>query len=448
MPGAAQFDQRLAGVWDRSNLSLSQWLLWHEVRRQAPYFLSPLAISFTFATEIDTRRFRQAFQAVVDGSDALRTVFVVEDGVPQRYVLPRLPLAMDVVDLSAAYQPLSAYEQWRLERDLRPLSPTSKLFDSTLVRLGDQHYVWRLALHRLIADSYSLLLIYRRTAEAYTAAGTENGAAPGATSHTLPDPIPFTAYAEIERKLVGEHAPLDALAAAAPQRLARPMPVAGEQFSFDLGSERTARLRQLAATLACDGLFGRAGAFALCATALTALIAGMRKCRSVCIDTEYDLRPQGPWTHTIGRICRSHAISVTAQSVDSLPLLLRQVGETFAQARREVQIAPIGERPAAFCRVLLLVDDLTFGPFGETPVKIERLDTCYSRRKPRATRESRIEPLICLALDSYASPDNLRATFTCCGSLAQSRAHQLGREYIRRLDAVLDACARDPASSL
>ena len=56
------------------------------------------------------------------------------------------------------------------ERDLRPLAPAARTFASTLLRLGDQHYVWRLALHRLIADSCSLALIYRYTAEAYAAA--------------------------------------------------------------------------------------------------------------------------------------------------------------------------------------------------------------------------------------------------------------------------------------
>jgi hypothetical protein len=250
----------------------------------------------------------------------------------------------------------------------------------------------------------------------------------------------FAEYIARDREVVQDPAPLDALAAAAPLRLSRPVPAPGDRFAHDLGVDRTARLRRLAAALHGDDLYGRTALFALCAAPLAALLAGMRKCRAVCIDTDYDLRSSGPWEQTIGRISRTHTLSVPTYPGDALRDLLRRVAEASAQVETAAQIGPIGERPGAPCRVLLLLDDRTFGPFGAMPVKVERLDTCYTRRKPREPRESRIEPMVCLALDSYAHTDNLRATFMCCGQLGHGRGHQMGREYIRLLDALLDVC--------
>ena len=98
-----ELSQRL--IWSRSDLTLSQWQVWHEQRFGAGhgplYTLSPLSAAFTFHASLDPRLFRQAFQSVVERSDALRSIFVEEDGVPQRYVVPRFVQAMDIVDLSA-----------------------------------------------------------------------------------------------------------------------------------------------------------------------------------------------------------------------------------------------------------------------------------------------------------------------------------------------------------
>ncbi len=114
-------------AWSRSNLTQGQWQIWYEQRSGSSarphYTRSPLSAAFSFNASLDTRLFRQAFQSVVEHSDALRTVFVEEDGVPQRHVLPSIPMSMDIVDLSATYHPAAAYEQWMAERDLRPLSP-------------------------------------------------------------------------------------------------------------------------------------------------------------------------------------------------------------------------------------------------------------------------------------------------------------------------------------
>jgi hypothetical protein len=431
--------------WQHSNLSLSQWLLWHEQRRGAPYVLSPLAMAFSFFTKLDTKHFRQAFQSVVDRSDALRTVFVEEGGVPRRAVLPHLPLAMEIVDLSQAYQPLLAYEQWCSERELRPLAPASKAFDSTLVRLDDQHYVWRLTLHRLIGDSRSLLLIYQETAAAYALASPE-------MMDALP-PLPCVEnFIEYERQQLAEQLGsmrfLDGLAAPHPRpHVPRPLPLPGERYTAELGAERTARLRQSAQDLLPPGQYASCRIFLLCAGALVALMAQSRNCPTVCIDTDLDTRAPGPWESAIGRISRMASLTVTPAPGEESGGLLREVIEAFAAGHAPGQVPALGVRPAASCRVLLQVDDMTYAPFAHLPVKVERMDNCCSPRKGRQARDKETAPALCLWIDSYGSRENLRATFVCCGQQLHGQGPQLAEEYIRLLDALLAARAQPVQST-
>jgi len=458
---AAELTGDLAGrsAWSRSNLTLSQWQIWHEQRSgalpRARYTLSPLSAAFTFQASLDTRLFRQAFQSVVERSDALRTVIIEVEGVPQRHVLPSLPMSMDIVDLSAAYQPGTAYEQWMAERDLRPLAPALRMFDSTLLRLGEQHYVWRLVLHRLIADSRSLALVYRHTADAYAAAvaGADDALA------ALPS---FEDYVRQDRKQVGAPAAAEVRSSSRPQgRFAKPLPVAGERYVLDLGPERTRLLRHTAAELAAAaGAQGDAGSalFLLSATALAALLARRRRCRTVCVDTDLDLRRLGPWQDTLGRVSRACTLAVDEPQQQSFAGLMGRLGKELAKAQQGGQAGQSvagqnaadqnANRPTPACYGLLQVDDLEFPPFAGAEVKVERLDRCYSARKPAEQQETKIEPSICLRIEGYAGRENLKAVFTfCSGHLGETRGPQLAQEYMRLLDALLSAREQPISSS-
>ncbi len=448
LPGEVPGGLAVHSAWSRSNLTLSQWQIWHEQRPGARprlrYPLSPLAAAFTFHASLDTRLFRQAFQAVVEHSDALRTVFVEVDGAPQRYVLPSLPLAMDIVDLSAAYQPEVAYEQWMAERDLRPLAPALRTFDSALLRLGEQHYVWRLVLHRLIADSRALALVYRYTADAYAAAAGGAGA--------LPPPPHFEDYARYDRKQAGPPAVGNGRGSVRPQSSrARPLPMLGERYVLDLGAERTALLRRTAAALAAAGeMPGGPGAavFVLAAAPLAAALAQRRRCRTVGIDTDVDLRHMGPWQDTIGRISRTHTFIVEDCQRQSLAGLVGRLGRELAQVQQGGQTALGADRPVPGCWAVLQVDDLEFAPFGRAEVKVARLDTCYNLRRSGEPHDPRVEPSICLRIEGWSGRENLKAAFTFCGGpVGETRGPQLAQAYMRLLDALLSA-REQPIGSL
>ena len=171
-------------------------------------------------------------------------VFVEEDGVPQRHVLPRVAHGHGY---RRSFGRLSAGGCLRaVDGRTRPapaFACCSRLFDSTLLRLGDQHYVWRLALHRLIADSRSLALVYRYTAEAYAAAAAGSIDALRSRCRRLK-----TMLATIVGRPATPAVRWKPRTSLRPHgRLRQPLPVPGERYVLDLGAERTALLRRMAA---------------------------------------------------------------------------------------------------------------------------------------------------------------------------------------------------------
>jgi hypothetical protein len=101
--------------------------------------------TFTFAGALDIEVFQGAFQAVVDHTDALRTVIEEVDGTPQQCVLPEQNYHVEFVDFSKAANPAAAYAQWLDTRRLTLFDLRARLFDSVLVTLAPEHFVWYLS---------------------------------------------------------------------------------------------------------------------------------------------------------------------------------------------------------------------------------------------------------------------------------------------------------------
>ncbi len=154
-------------AFDRSNLSAAQFLIWmgQQLHPQAPLY--NMILSFDIAGSVDATRFESAFQRVVDASDALRSVFLNEVGVPHREVLERVEARTQVIDWGDLSDPDDAYREWLAQRSQRVFALDAPLFDSALIRLGEDRWVWYLNQHHLITDGWSTALVYEATARAY-----------------------------------------------------------------------------------------------------------------------------------------------------------------------------------------------------------------------------------------------------------------------------------------
>ena len=181
----------IAAQLKKSNLTQAQLLLWMGQKLNPDAPLYNMVVSFAIDGEVDPIHLGQAFQSVVNDSNALRAIFEEVDGVPQLRTLEELSVQLDVVDLSGEANPHAALQEWTDDRCQRNLDLGECLFDSALIKLAEGKCIWYLNQHHLITDAWSFALVYRRISEIYYQ--SINGS--GVSQSPLPS---FQKYSEFE----------------------------------------------------------------------------------------------------------------------------------------------------------------------------------------------------------------------------------------------------------
>ncbi len=178
---------------DSSNLTRSQWLIWAGQKLDPDLPLYNMVLRFSIAGSVHVAQFRQAFQTMIDSCEALHSVFEETNGIPQRRVLKSSNYPFTFEDFSKCSDPELTLRSWMQLRATQRFNLASCLFDSALIKLGPDAFVWYLNLHHLITDGWSTALVYQRMAECYTAVGKVS-----------PEPLPvlpsYQEYVSFEHK--------------------------------------------------------------------------------------------------------------------------------------------------------------------------------------------------------------------------------------------------------
>ncbi|HEY2989059.1 MAG TPA: condensation domain-containing protein, partial [Candidatus Binatia bacterium] len=154
-------------VYERSNLTRHQLLIWLGQKFEPDVPLYNVAVTFTLSGGLDPGHFRKAFQTLIDSSDALRTVIEEMDGVPQQRVLESLRYEAAYLDFSASSEPEAAFQNWLQDRARVLFDFRRRLFDSALAKIGADRFVWFLNQHHIITDGWSVALAYQYMSELY-----------------------------------------------------------------------------------------------------------------------------------------------------------------------------------------------------------------------------------------------------------------------------------------
>ena len=156
-----------APVHAATNLTTSQFLMWvgQATRPEVPLY--NMVLTFEITGDLNVSHFKAATQALLDRSDALRTVVELKGGGPTQRVRPPGPFDLEVVDLTVEADPDAALEAWVDERRAQTLDLSERLFDMALIRLGADRHVWYLNQHHIITDIWSVSLIYQQVNRYY-----------------------------------------------------------------------------------------------------------------------------------------------------------------------------------------------------------------------------------------------------------------------------------------
>jgi amino acid adenylation domain-containing protein len=369
-----------AELAERSNLTLSQLLFWLGQKLQPASPIFNMVMTFAIEGAVDAAALAAAVEAVVGGSDALRTVVREVDGIPQQSVLPPSGAVLEHVDLTGAADPRSALEKWIGERSRRLVSLDSRPFEAALLGLGEEQSVLFLAQHHVIADGWSVALVWRQVAEAYERA----------LAGTL-QPLVLPAFQEFVQEERGfrRSRRYERAAAYWREKLARPLeplpfyghlpegsPSRGRRLRCALGAARVARLRELAARrdlqagtedLTLSSFFG---------AALAAFLHQISGARRLSIGFVYHNRHTRRLAETIGMLIEILPLHLTVEEDETFSSLARKFARealTVLKHGRHPIASPAQQR--AWHAVLNYIGRTPLPALGSLPVEMEWVHT-------------------------------------------------------------------------
>lgn len=152
---------------ERLPLSLSQQEVWLDQRAWPDSTHLNIGGAGFIDGPFDLSLFRQALQQLVAENEALRLVPLVEGG---QLLLPEWPAELEMVNVSAAGEPLLAMRDWWTLRIAEPFA-----FDGrppwrfALLRHSDQLHGLSIQFHHLVMDGWGTSRVMQRWAELYNA---------------------------------------------------------------------------------------------------------------------------------------------------------------------------------------------------------------------------------------------------------------------------------------
>lgn len=369
-----------------SSLTKSQFLLWMGQQLNPDVPLYNMVLTFTIAGRIDPVHFQQAFQALLDRSDALRTVIEEVDGTPQQQVRHPFPYSVEWVDLSTSPDPQAALHAWVEECSAQLFDLETRLFDTALLKIAADRYVWYLNQHHLITDGWSTALVYRTMADLYarSLAGSLDEA---------PSLPPYSDYVTYERSFrrsllfqkTQTHWQQKLTTLPEPIRLyGKKASVANtrtERVTRDLGPVRSQKLRTIAAEEDIGALTKHLSLFNIFATLLFAYLHRVSGRHQLAIGTPSHNRPTATFKETIGVFIEIFPFQTEVAKDETFLSLLQKI-------RRETNLFLRYAQPSTstpdFNRsfnVLLNYINASFPPFAGLPMESEWVHAGHGDRR-------------------------------------------------------------------
>ncbi|MEM9748021.1 MAG: condensation domain-containing protein, partial [Actinomycetota bacterium] len=144
-------------------LTATQRALWTSQRLDPDAPLANMGDRFRIDGPLDPDQLIAAFAQVVAVSPALRTVIDADaDGSPVARILARAPRTTELIDL-----PLDDLDDWSARRISTPIDATTCVYDSALLRHGDDRWTWWLDIHHVATDAATAALLFAATSEVY-----------------------------------------------------------------------------------------------------------------------------------------------------------------------------------------------------------------------------------------------------------------------------------------
>lgn len=150
-----------------TNLTPTQLLMWTGQKFRPTIPLYNLTYAFTIHDRLNPQAFRDAFGTLLSKSDALRTIIEEKDYVPHQKTRTNLKFELPIIDLSNERDADGAAQDWIEAHYQKVFNFEERLFNTALLKITDERWIWYLNLHHILFDFKSIELIFRRMEEYY-----------------------------------------------------------------------------------------------------------------------------------------------------------------------------------------------------------------------------------------------------------------------------------------
>jgi amino acid adenylation domain-containing protein len=356
--------------------------MWMGQRVYADAALYNMIFTHRLTSRINVAAFQRAFEALLVACPILRTVIRERNGEPRQVVTDIASQALALVDLADEIDPDAALERWVENRRAQVLPMSERLYDSALLRVGDEAFVWYFNLHHLITDVTSTRLIYGVMSDLYVQCIS------GATL-TLPELPSYQMYVAHEQTVrrtpafaeasdywqhqlalptdplsfYGEHSTADSTRT--------------ERHEFPLSEARAAALAQLAERPGIRS-FSRDLTYAnLFGALILAFLHRLHGNETIRLGSPFANRSTPALRQTLGAIIEVLSLTVNFDPDETFASLVKKVMTANLQALRHV-LPGVGtaEHNRAY-EVLLNFITVSFPPFAGLPTRTEWVHAGY-----------------------------------------------------------------------
>ncbi|MBZ4423317.1 non-ribosomal peptide synthetase, partial [Myxococcus sp. RHSTA-1-4] len=180
----------------RAPVSFAQERMWFQERLTPGSAVFNVPIAVRLSGELDVNALHRALQTLVQRHEALRTLFVEQDGKVLQHIAPAMEVALPVVDVRDAPAAEREAEAWRrLQADAQHPFDVEKgpLLRTVLYRWGEREHLLLLDVHHIVSDGWSLGVLVKELGALYPAL------AAGQPSSLPPLPMQYADFASWQR---------------------------------------------------------------------------------------------------------------------------------------------------------------------------------------------------------------------------------------------------------
>ncbi len=367
------------------DLTQSQLLLWMGQQLSPESPLYNMALAFDLRFQVDISVFQQAFQRLVQSVDSMRTVFMMVDEKPQQVILSDISHQLEYLDFSQDSDKITRLSEWLKTRSQQQFDITESSFDSILIKLKSDHFIWYLNQHHLITDAWGITVQYRILSGFYEYLLADNS-----TNLAAPAPPAYKKYIQFTLKEKVENAQSQASAYWQDKAKKLPPPPIffgqpnsqlesrSERRTVRLDKATADRLRELTKETDLRGWTQDLTLFNIFSTLLFTLVYRITGQEKLAIGTPAHNRSTGDFKKTAGMFIKVFPLLAELSAIDTFSTLFQKVRNETNEFLRYAQGGISTPELNKSYNVILNYINASFGDFSGQPVTSQWIHSGYA----------------------------------------------------------------------